>query len=287
MESQQSDPGDLIGGSRGVDGSSDSGAESTAVGRGGEEHDETVAADTENTVADRSGSPSAVAVKQHRPIGKDAKRRAQAIAPCDPDSGDTEVKARNDEPGCTSGNDVGVVSTGEDRGWFSRWPSGAVAAGAALFVGCAAYAGAAVQPYLVDRAMDATKMEIARTATAAVTTLWTYTPDTIDSLPDRAASYLSGDLEAQYRKLAGALVTPNKQAQITDTTDVVGVAVESLTASQATVMVFTNTTSTSPMTKNVPSLKFIGYRMDMTQQGSRWLVTKMATVTFVDLTPKL
>lgn len=287
MESQQSDPGDLIGGSRGVDESTDSGAEPSAVGRGAKQHDETVPADRKNAVADRSGGPSIVALKQHRPTGKDRKRRAQVIAPPDPDSGETEGKARNDEPGCSSDNDVGAVSSGEARGWFSRWPTGVVAAGAALFVGCAAYAGAAVQPYLVDRAMDASRMEIARTATAAVTTLWSYTPDTIDSLPDRAAVYLSGDLEAQYRKLAGALVTPNKQAQITDTTDVVGVAVESLSASRATVMVFTNTTSTSPLTKNVPSLKFIGYRMNMAQQGSRWLVTKMATVTFVDLTPKL
>ena len=84
-----------------------------------------------------------------------------------------------------------------------------------------------------------------------------------------------------------AAVEPNKQAQITDNTDVVGVAVESLNGTDAVAIVLTNTTATSPLTKNIPSLKFVGYRLAMKQRGSRWRVTKMATISFMDMTPKI
>lgn len=162
-----------------------------------------------------------------------------------------------------------------------------VAVAAALFIGTAAFTGAALQPLLADRAGAATRMEVARTAAGAVTALWTYTPETIDTLPDRAAEYLSGDFHAQYRKFLEAVLTPNKQAQVSDTTNVVGVGVESLNRRDAVVLVFTNTTATSPMTQNIPSLKYVAYRVSMTRQESRWLVTGMSTVSFMDLTPQI
>ncbi len=52
------------------------------------------------------------------------------------------------------------------------------------------------------------------------------------------------------------------------------------------VIIYTNTTSTSPLTKNVPSLKYLSYRLFMKRQKSRWLVTRMTTITSLDLTPK-
>ena len=137
----------------------------------------------------------------------------------------------------------------------------AVAVAAVLFVGSAAFAGAAVQPYLGDRATAATKLKVARTAANAITTLWTYTPENMDTLADRAAAYLSGDFEAQYRKFVDAIVAPNKQAKVT------------------------NTTSTSPLTKNIPSLKYLSYRLFMKRTNGRWLVTRMTTITSLDLTP--
>ena len=82
----------------------------------------------------------------------------------------------------------------------------AVAVAAVLFVGSAAFAGATLQPYLTDRATAATKLKVARTAANAITTLWTYTPENMDSLADRASAYLSGDFEAQYRKFVDAIV---------------------------------------------------------------------------------
>ncbi|UXA07432.1 Mce protein [Mycobacterium sp. SMC-2] len=161
----------------------------------------------------------------------------------------------------------------------------AVVVAAALFVGSAAFAGAAMQPYLNDRAAAATKLKVARTAANAITTLWTYTPENMDTLADRASTYLSGDFEAQYRKFVDAIVGPNKQAKITNHTDVTGAAVESIDNANAVVIVYTNTTSTSPLTKNVPSLKYLSYRLFLKRAKSRWLVTRMTTITSLDLTP--
>lgn len=163
----------------------------------------------------------------------------------------------------------------------------ATATAAALFVGAGAFAGAMVQPYLTDRATVDTKLRIASTAANAITTLWTYTPENIDTLADRAAQYLSGDFEAQYRKFVDQIAAPNKQAQITNHTQVTGAAVESLDPANATAIVYTNSTSTSPATKGIPSLKYLSYRVVMRRDHARWLVTKMTTITSLDLTPRV
>ena len=55
-------------------------------------------------------------------------------------------------------------------------------------------------------------------------------PEDMDKLPDRSAKYLSGDFEDQYRKYVDAIVPTNRQAKVTNTTQVVGTAVESLRA---------------------------------------------------------
>jgi Mce-associated membrane protein len=174
----------------------------------------------------------------------------------------------------------------------TRRPAGkgiaiAVAVAAVLFVGSAAFAGATMQPYLTDRATVATKLKVARTAANAITTLWTYTPENMDTLADRAATYLSGDFAAQYRKFVDAIVAPNKQAKVTNSTEVTGAAVESLEGPNAVAIVYTNTTSTSPLTKNVPSLKYLSYRLIMKRDNGRWLVNRMTTITSLDLTPHL
>lgn len=167
-------------------------------------------------------------------------------------------------------------------------PTAIVAAvAAAIFVGAAAFAGATVQPYLADRAAVATKLRVARTAANAITTLWTYTPENMDSLADRAAMYLTGDFGAQYRKFVDAIAAPNKQAKVTNSTVVTGAAVESLNDPDAVAIVYTNTTSTSPLTKNIPALKYLSYRLIMKRVGTRWLVTRMTTVTSLDLTPQM
>ena len=119
----------------------------------------------------------------------------------------------------------------------------AVVAGA-LFVGATAFAGATLQPYLAERAEVHTKLDVAETAAEAITTLWTYTPEDMDALPDRAGKFLAGDFADQYRRYIDAIVETNKQAQVTNSTQVLGAAVESLTPTEATALVYTNSVAT-------------------------------------------
>jgi Mce-associated membrane protein len=215
-----------------------------------------------------------------------------------------QTESTDDEPAkpAEPGGDSDAIDAGQpensgDEATFRvRKPVGralaiAVVAVAALLVGSAAFAGAMVQPYLVDRARVNTKLEIARTASEAITTLWTYTPQDVDTLADRAAKYLSGDFEAQYRKFMDAIAAPNKQAQVTNNTHVTAAAVESLDGGaridSATTLVYTNTTSTSPATKDIPALKYLSYRLVMKRDHKRWLVIRMTTITSLDLTPQL
>jgi Mce-associated membrane protein len=198
------------------------------------------------------------------------------------DVGDTATEG--DEDKAPTGADDGSPTARRPVG---KWLAIAAGAAAVLFVCSAAFAGATVQPYLADEATVATKLNIARTAANAVTTLWTYTPDNLDKLPDRAATYLSGDFEVQYRKFIDAIAPANKQAKITNNTQVVGAAVESLNGPEAVAIVYTNTTSTSPMTKGIPSLKYLSYRLFMKRAHAHWLVTRMTTITSLDLTPRV
>ena len=163
----------------------------------------------------------------------------------------------------------------------------AAVAAAALFVAAAAFAGAMVQPFLVDRALVQTKLDVARTAAYGITTLWTYTPEDMDALPQRAARFLGGAFQADYRKYVDAIAPTNKQAKVSNNTQVLGTAVESLTPSEATALVYTNSTSTSPVTKNIPALRYVSYRLTMERHDARWLITRMSTITSLDLTPQL
>lgn len=180
----------------------------------------------------------------------------------------------------------------DDRILLPHRPAGkrlliAATAAAALFVAAGAFAGATVQPYLAERATVDTKLDVARTAASAISTLWTYTPDNMETLPDRADVFLGGDFADEYRKYIDAIVAPNKQAQVTNTTQVMGAAVESLSADEATAIVYTNSVATSPVTKNIPSLRYLSYRLTMERDHAKWLITKMSTVTSFDLTPQL
>jgi Mce-associated membrane protein len=222
------------------------------------------------------------------PVDTDVAEAEAAHVDPDASDGDDEnadAGTEDDEADDAESADEPVVGVKEWRP-VSKWSAIAAGVAAALFVGSAAFAGATMQPYLTDRATVVTKLRVARTAANAITTLWTYTPQNIDKLADRASQYLSGDFAAAYRKYIDALVAPNKQAQITNTTQVTGAAVESLTASDATAIVYTNTESTSPATKDVPSLKYLSYRLVLQRDHARWMVTKMTTITSLDLTPK-
>ncbi len=160
-------------------------------------------------------------------------------------------------------------------------------AASVLFVAAAGFAGASLQPYLEDRALVHIKMDVARTATDAVTALWSYTPENMESLPNRAAKYLAGDFATEYRRYIDAIVAANKQAEVTNTTQVMGAAVESISPTEATAIVYTNSVSTSPVTKNIPSLRYLAYKLEMERRGAEWLITRMSAITKLDLTPQL
>ncbi|MBU9762344.1 mammalian cell entry protein [Mycobacterium sp. TNTM28] len=163
-----------------------------------------------------------------------------------------------------------------------------VAAGAAvLFVAAGAFGGAMLQPYLADRALVATKLHVARTSADAITTLWTYNPDNIETLPDRAERFLSNDFAAEYRQFIDTIVPSNKQAQVSNDTEVMGTAVESISRDEATAIVYTNTVSTSPVTKNIPSLRYLSFRLTLHRSDGDWRITEMPTLTQLDLTPQL
>jgi Mce-associated membrane protein len=160
----------------------------------------------------------------------------------------------------------------------------AVSVAAALFIGAGAFGGAMVQPYLSDRAAADTKLDIARTATDAITTLFTYTPEDMDQLAARSSKYLGGDLKDAYAKQVDALAATNKQSQIRRNAQVVGAAVESLQGTEATALVYANITYSSATTKEVPKLFLVSYRLTMQRKGDDWLITNMPWVTSKDLT---
>ncbi len=163
----------------------------------------------------------------------------------------------------------------------------AAVAAAALFVAGGAFLGATVQPVIANRALVDTKLNIARTAANAITTLWSYTPENMDSLAERSAGYLGGDFAFQYRKFIDSIAATNKQAQVTNTTSVLGTAVESVTPTEASAIVYTNSVATSPVSKNIPSLRYLSYRLEMKRDRADWRITRMTTVTTLDLTPQL
>lgn len=157
----------------------------------------------------------------------------------------------------------------------------------AICIAAGVFAGTSLQHYLADRAAADAKRAIVQTATDAVTTLWSYTPDNIDELPDRSAKYLGGDFQAEFRKFVIAITADSKRAQVTNMAQVLAAAVESLSGSDAVAIIYVNTTSTTPETRDKPSIKYISYRLILRKNGSRWLIMKMTTITSMDLVPKL
>ncbi len=62
---------------------------------------------------------------------------------------------------------------------------------------------------------------------------------------------------------------------------------ETLTPTEANVIVYTNSVATSPVTKGIPSLRYLSYRLTLEPRDRKWLITKMQAVTSLDLTPRL
>ncbi len=218
---------------------------------------------------------------------------AAADAPAGEAEETSEDAAAQEDSDTESTDEVAAEETGAEAVTLvPHRPAGRklLAAGvvaAALFVGATAFAGAAVQPYLADRALVQNKFVVAKTAAAAVTTLWSYSPNDMDKLADRAQQYLTGGFAEEYRKFVDSIVASNKQAQVTNQTKVMGTAVESISANEATAIVYTNSVATSPLTKGIPSLRYLSYRLTLKRAGADWKVSQMSALTKLDLTPQL
>ena len=243
---------------------------------------------------DETSLPDEPEPAARRPVGKAGRTVKEPEPLAEQPEGPTENIAEEAETTETVPEELaqGPDEPAEDVILVPHCPAGkrvliAATAAAVLFVAGAAFAGATLQPYLANRAAVDTKLDVARTAASAISTLWTYTPDNMEALPDRAAGFLGGDFADEYRKYIDAIVAPNKQAQVTNTTQVMGAAVESLTPAEATAIVYTNSVATSPVTKNIPSLRYLSYRLTMQRHDAKWLITRMSTITSFDLTPQL
>ncbi|MGV0607127.1 mammalian cell entry protein [Mycolicibacterium sp. XJ1904] len=296
MEDQPADPGDLT---------TEPSAESTAAPRRRRwsflrrrQKESAEAATDPGTAQTQEAAPEAD-TPAPRPIGKAKRRGRTSVDATDDKTVDTaaqEVPASEPEVGEADAvepdrTDESAVAPQEVR-FVPHRPAGkrliaAMVAAAVLFVGAAAFAASTLQPYLSERAEINTKLDVARTAASAISTLWTYTPDNMETLPERSAAFLGGDFAYEYRKYIDAIVATNKQAQVTNTTQVMGAAVETLTPDEATAIVYTNSVATSPMSKNIPSLRYLSYRLTMERRDAKWLITNMSTITSLDLTPQL
>ena len=240
-------------------------------------------------VADESATEPTEEPTDEAPVAETAVEEPTADLTADEPAEDTPA---DDEPApkvslvkASAGDSTETVVP--ERKPVGRLLVAAVAAAAALFVAAAGVAGAVVEPYLANQAQVDTKLIVATTATDAIKTLWTYTPDNMESLPDRASTYLTGDFEERFRSYVDGLAPTNKQAQVTNTTEVTGAAIESIDGKDATAIVYTNSTFTSPRTNNVPSMRYQSYRVVLQRQDSEWKITDMVPITQLDLTPKL
>jgi Mce-associated membrane protein len=284
VEDQQPDPGDLT-----TDVASP--RRRRWFGRRRKDVDEGVA--VEEVVESDEANPA-----PKTPVGKagrGAKPSAEETPADETPVDETPAEAAEDtesDTHSTESNEEDTESGEEETILVPHRPAGrrliiAAVAAAVLFVGAAGFAGATLQPFLTDRALVHTKFEIARTAADGIATLWTYTPENMEALPDRASKYLGGDFANEYRRYVDAIVAPNKQAQVTNNTQVLGAAVESVTPTEATALVYTNSVATSPVSKNIPSLRYLSYRLTLQRRDAKWLITRMSTITSLDLTPRL
>lgn len=97
------------------------------------------------------------------------------------------------------------------KGQPHAWRATALVAAIVLFVESATSALGMSEPHLNDCALA-----------IEITTLRTYSPDTINLLSDYAVEYCSGDFDSYGREFLEAAVTPTNKPQATDQTDLGG-----------------------------------------------------------------
>ncbi len=168
----------------------------------------------------------------------------------------------------------GTAAAGPEPVLVPHRPAGkrlkiAAAAAAVLFVAGGAFIGAMAQPVIANRAMVADetghrphRRECDHHAVVVHPGQHGLACRPLGPLPDRR-------FRLQYRKFIDSIVATNKQAQVTNTTSVLGTAVESVNPSEASAVVYTNSVATSPVSKNIPSLRYLSYRLEMKRDRRR------------------
>ncbi|MDJ0420086.1 RDD family protein [Rhodococcus opacus] len=132
--------------------------------------------------------------------------------------------------------------------------------------------------FFVQRAGDqdvvAAHGSVTQVASDGAVALLSYKPDTVDQDLDAARGVLTGDFLETYTKLAKDVVAPTaKDKQVTMQASAAGSAVESVSADQASVLVYINqstTTASSPETTQSQN----AIRVGLTRVDETWLISR-------------
>jgi Mce-associated membrane protein len=120
--------------------------------------------------------------------------------------------------------------------------------------------------------------EVQERAKTIVPVLLSYTPATVATKADTADPLLTGDFKAEYRKLLEETVAPTAQEeQISTAAQVVGAAVETLTADEASLLVFVDQRVTKPAIRQ-PELTKSAVHVGLRLVQDEWLVSSFQPV---------
>lgn len=182
----------------------------------------------------------------------------------------TEEPDRAADPAAET--DPAAGATPARGGWRVRWPAIAVVT---LLVASAVLATVLyLTQHRVDRQTDAAvAAEVVRAASAATTSLLSYTPDNLDGDLATAKSHLTGDFLAYYTDFADQVVAPAvRDKAVTADVSVVRAAVSELHPDSAKVLVFLNQVTTS-RDRPDPAQTASSVMVGMTKVNGAWLIS--------------
>jgi Mce-associated membrane protein len=108
--------------------------------------------------------------------------------------------------------------------------------------------------------------------------LLSYTPASVATMADTVDPLLTGDFKAEYRELLEETIVPQAQQQrITNDTEVVGVAVESLGTDEASVLVFVDQ-QTTKRAEPEPQRSESAVQVGLRKVQEQWLISSFRPV---------
>lgn len=130
-------------------------------------------------------------------------------------------------------------------------------------------------PSVADQA--AARQAAVEAASNATVKILTYSPDTIDQDIAAATLLLTGDFLDDYKQTAARLVPTAKDRGMKQTATVKQAGVQSLSNSEATILVFVDQTRTAKDTPD-PTIKNSAIRVGLTKVNKTWLISKFDPV---------